>query len=398
MLSGCWYKGGTIYKTSSWQPISNPFSKPKDDNQVMAENGDYPKLPKQDVTTPPDGYLNNHSRDMKSSVANNTQKPRSESDPLGNLHQAGLAHNVASSGSGSAATAGNVSSTASPTNETALARNTSGESAANLQNYGTVSPIEPGFVVGSGQQMVTGSVQNANTQNNTGVATTQQPGISTDQNAWLYANQSPANTVQSPSNATYQQDPSYFPGQPGIPAGQVASMTAQQTGNPPSYPYSVTPDMMSNSGFATSSMPASPGGTQIASTQGLGYVGQSFGSHETAQMPYYTNQPGMSPPNNIPQNNAIPNNPMTTSPSGVNGTVQDGVSGMTNPAATIGTSAYPVSDDMIPTMQQPTQPMYQAGQSYTYPTQPANNGFQSGFNYYGPSLDDTYRPGGIATY
>ena len=370
MLSGCRFNGPP-YRPSSWEfysmsskeyhaPFGPKDSSDYDDSALAKQFNDPYDLPKTNVNTPPDGYLNNKSKEIRLSANESDQKVNSNS--LFDSNSA-LARNSDSTGSSVA--------TAKPQAAGSLFDQTGtpsvAASTAQAHQYGTVSPIDQGF------------------------ATTGTMGA--------MASNSPANPTVNPQVGTYSA------------AAQYAGPAAGQPGQQP---------MQGMAGTMQASNPTynNSGPQMVASTQGTGY-GQGMDYMSTPM----ATPPGMgtgavtggypaqaAPVQGMPaQGSYVPadptmqgypagQQPVQTQPGGVyypNGqSVQPGQSGLSNPSAvyptTDSTSAYPSSTlfPQSPVIQQ-QQPVQQ---------QPVNGTYQGGFNSFAPTGDDGYRPGGSYGY
>ncbi len=410
MLSGCRFTGGPYYKTSSWE-FFNPFSsKPKDDydDSALAQKISEPgNLPKADVTAPRDGYLMNAP---ETKIASRPADRRGrDSDPLNDLHNAGLASSSTPGGSS------NVPSAKPQPADGMFANNANPGSTNQIPQYGTTSPIDPGFGSIGANPTAANQPQNAGTPFNPNMPGAQPQTYPADMTggngmyAGLNGGQTPMNSGTTIYGASGQPIPANQPGQ--VPfAGQPNGMTAQNTGNP-QFSFAAANDPMP--GGNPAAMSGTP--TSVASTQGMGYGGQGTGMNATTGYPTQSGMTqGAAPQGTMmpPQNTAVPGNaygqpPQTSMPNGqatpdmgygMTGYGNAPNSGMPNPAAT-GTNAFPTADPNFGAMQQPTSQMPQQ-QPTQYPglntsgAQPAaNGGYQSGFNSFAPTNDDVYRPG-----
>ena len=396
MLSGCKFTGGPVYKTSSYQ-FYNPFSsKSKDykdyDDSALVGKFDDPyghSLPKQDVAPPPGGYLKDTAQETRMATANN--RGRTSADSINELRNAELARNSNAAGStGMASSKPKPDSMLSPTGNMTAANQTQ------AGPYGTTTPIDPGFGAGSGQ-FPAQQPQFANTQYsaNSGMAVNGQPSFDP------YNQQIAAGQINPQNQAG-------FPGQPD-------NMTASTAGNS-QYPYLNTPDdpmfgVNPNAGIPAGS-PVAP--QMVAMNQGTGYGGynnapmfnsptqsgsptQSATPQGVGTMPQNAAMPGVNPnagygPQSMP-NGSMSNGQGTNDPGfGTSGFGNPANSGMGNPSAT-GTTGYPAFAPSQTTMQSTPQGTQTYPGYGTPPQQPANNGYQNGFSYFGPTDNNDYRPG-----
>jgi len=419
LLSGCRSTGGPFYKVSSYE-FYNPFAskqKKYDDSALVGKIDDSygHSLQKQEIATPPGGYLKDPAQENKVAVANN--RSRTSTDSINELRNAEFARNSNTAGSvGIASTKPKPDSMLPPTGNMTATNQTQQPG-----TYGTTTPINPGFGAGNGQltaqQSTAQQPLNPGTSYSTNPNTPPygQPGFDPFGQQMVAGQTNPQNQVQNQAG---------FPGQQG-------NMTAATQGNS-QYPYLNNADSMSSS----NNNAAMPGANMVAMNQGTVYSGgQHFGLNNDAatfnnQFPVsYSAQPAT--PQGIgaiPQNAAMPNNstmpgnpnagygqqPMAMSngqmPNG-QGTSDPGFgmsgfgnpvnSGMSNPSAT-GATAFPPYDPSQVTMQPAVavSPGAQTYPGFSTTQQPANGGYQNGFNYFGPPADSNeYRPGSTtATY
>ena len=428
MLSGC-RLSGPIYKTSSWQ-FYNPFSsksKDKDHTDLaFANEFDSPasfSLPKQEVAPPPGGY-STQPRDTRVATSISTSR-RGASDPMNDLYHAENGRNTGPSGAGGVASSGPKPedrmvaqtgiSSGTPIGVYSGANGMPSSATSSPPLYGTTTLIEPGFSANGGGQLATQQpLTNGTTlYNQPGFG--QQPGPGYAQTAQQFA-----------AGQTIPQNPSSYLGQPN-------DMMPSTSGTP-LYQNSNTIDPAFNN-FAQSSAPTSNippfTSTQVASNHGTGYGGgqpigysdpmfynQTQGSSaqnasSQGTMTQNTTIPATAMPNSATPNTVQPSNgypqPQMSIPNG-QGATDSGYgmygysdpanSGMSNPAAT-GTATYPMYDPNQSTT--PTSPQSNPMPAYngqSFATQPpANNGYQSGFNYYGTSSDvNDYRPGSTTMF
>ena len=382
MLSGCRVTG-PAYKMSSWQ-FFNPFTskskaKEKDyDDFALAQQFSEPSnLPKQDVMAPREGYSNNPRETNRVAAAGSNRTANTNpSDRLTDLHNAGLERN-----SNPAVSPGIVASTQPIATDAAFSQS---GSAGMPANYGTTTPIESGFGGTNMNQMASQQPQNGTPGFNPYVPPaqppmSQTPGFPTysgDPNAGMFAAAAPVNQPQAVPGTPFDQ--SGF-GQPGMgQPGQQYATPAQpnmmvQNPNQPQASAMGTGDPLYG-GFANPAMPASTTSPQmVASTQGSGYVGQDFG----AGNPGFSNPAAGVPAQGTMQQGTVPNN--TAMPNGQWADPGFGTNGYNNPAVQPSPQATPATQNVT------NQP---------FPVQqPANTGYQNGFNYFGPTTGDAYRPG-----
>ena len=418
MLSGCQFTGGPFYKTSSYN-FYNPFSSKHKDDKTYTGNFNDPYghgLPKQEVAPPPGGYLNDTSRETRTAA---NSRGRSGSDPINDLHHAGLAQNSSATSSSSIGIA-----SSSPRPAEAMLVQTGNLNASNptqpFGDYGTKTPIDSGFGATNGglltaQQSATPQSPNPNASfpANSGMPSQGQPGMDPDLGRpWVAGQTNPQNPMPNPT---------------GFP-GQQSNMTAATAGNSQS-PYLNMPTDPVYGGNNAGTLGAPVSSPMVASTQGMGYGGQYHDAPFNNPTQGYPAQPATfqgtvtMPQNAVTPNQAMPGAdpnahfgqqpmPMQNGPMS-NGQTIDGPgygamsgfgdpanSGMTNPAAT-GASAFPAFDASQATM--PAYPQGTPTQTYpgqpNSPQQPANNGYQSGFNVFSsPTDSNDYRPGSTTSY
>ena len=421
MLSGCRFTGGPVYKTSSYH-FYNPFASKHKDYDDLAMAGTYDDhygLPKQEVATPVGGYLNDSARETRTATNN---RGRSGSDPMNDLHHAGLAQNSGTAGStGIATSKPKPADSMFPPAGTLTASNQTQQ----FSEYGTTTPIDPGFGgTNSGQSPAQQSPAqqslaqqslnpNPSFPANSGMPSNGQPGFDPFGRQMIAGQSSPQSPMQSP-----MQSQAGFPGQPG-------NMTDSFSGHS-QHPYlNVAADPVFG-GHPNAGTPGTPVSPQMVAMNGYG--GQPVNHHDAAfsnpmqghpaqpvvfpgtgaLSPQNAAMPGVDPNANFGQqamlmpNGPMPNGPMIHDPGygAMTGYGDPANSGMTNPAAT-GATAFPAFDPSQATMQtfpQGTPMQTYPGQPNTA-QQPVNNGYQYGFNVFGSPADgNEYRPGSTTAY
>ena len=400
LLSGCRFTGGPFYRTSSYQ-FFNPFSsksKGYDESALVGKFDDPYGLPNQDVTTPAGGYLKNPPRETPRDTmsAANTAK-RNSSDPLSDLHKAGLERNYEAT-----SPTGIASSQSKPADS--MFAQTGSASTSNQPLYGTTTPIAPGVNGADNGQAGPLTAQQSAVQQPLNANTPYPANSSTPMYGQSGFDQYNPQLVAGQSNL---QNQAMIPGQPGNMMVATPGSTQSQ------YLNNTDPMFGNNSNAAMPGTTTSP--QMVAMNQGV-YSGQPFGFADpgsnnqiqggypaqsatpqgTGAGPQNTAMPGMTNPNaNYGQQQfSMPNGQATSDP----GFGPSATPGMNNPSAT-GTSPYlyPTFDQQQATTQtspQGTQTQPYPGLNNTATQQPVNSGYQDGFSYFGPPADSNeYRPG-----
>ncbi|MCL2117340.1 MAG: hypothetical protein FWH27_02820 [Planctomycetaceae bacterium] len=373
---------------------------------ALAHQFDEPSyLPKQDVAPPQDGYSVT-SKEPNKFAAGNTNRTTGKSnssDQLNDMHIAGLERNSSATGSSNG-----IPSTQPKAADPMFAQTTNPPGMpSNPPPYGTTTPIEPGFAdtntsqtaqMATAQPLQTGNSAFGAYSSQEQLSMTQQSGYppyQPDPNAGMFANNSMG---QSPVNPGYDQPGQQFvtPGQQFVTPGQALPQDQTFFPGQPNMMVQIVDQPQTSlagtgdpfSGFPNPATVASPASPQmVASAQGMGY-GQGFGSTDPAMNAIpAAGPPTQTAPVQTATSNAVP----------ANGYGQQPV--MTPNPVAAGTSGYPMADPALGATQQLPQaiPMQQTTyQGQPYATQSsANNAYQNGFNYFGPTNDDFYRPGGM---
>lgn len=414
MLTGCRYNGGPKHHFSSWE-MYNPLSKSKSssdiDDTALARQFDEPQgLPKADVTPPRDGYLT-ESRGTRLAVSDTNGRG---SNALSDSGGSALAQKSNAAGRENVATAKpQAAESLFDHSGTSAVMASSG---SQTPQYGTVSPIEPGFgSTGSAGQMAAANPSpNMNPQVGAYSGMPMQDPMSTPNYAnGMYANGMYANATAAPTGQVGQMP--YNPGTStyGQQPGQSTAYTMANTTNPANTTYNPNATAQNANVYAGMTTPnTSP--QMVASNQGTGYGGQG--------MDYM----GMPTTNMTMANSTGTTNPATGYPAQattMQGMPVQGDYGYNNMPAAAGTQTG-VAGQQQPSQTAPGQGMtidmnsagttgyYPPGQqgianpastnatgmTPTFPSdlsvqQPTNNAYQNGFNYFAPAGDDAYRPG-----